>query len=173
MEKYLRYTIFVKSALSQPMVHRNREWIGEIAAINNLRSYNSFNEQEMDEVKRTEGILIETYKKHYGRLPTWNSIGGAVDGQRNALQSNIEIINSFSNPQDYNISPLVSRSTIRELSNNPTYERYESFLHTIRMFILDHGMDYSHALSQACESDTYGTYQEIQNTGYLEKPLII
>lgn len=35
-------------------------------------------EQGRDDIKRVEGILIESFRRKYGHFPPWNSIGGSV-----------------------------------------------------------------------------------------------
>lgn len=43
-------------------------------------------------------------------------------GQNRVTKNNINIVKNFSNPQIYNVNPLVSKSTIRELSEAPRHE---------------------------------------------------
>lgn len=169
----LGYTMFVQSPLSQPMVHRNRELFQKMASEHNSTIQDYVSDQGIADIKRVEGILIEAYNKYYGRFPTWNKVGGSIAGQKRVMPNNINIVKSFSNPQLYAISPIVSRSTIRELSNNPTYEGFESFLHVARVYTLIFGMDYSDALNFANNTDTFGWYQKMSDAGYLEKALIL
>ena len=169
----LGYTIFVQSPLSQPMVHRNRELYERIAAEHNSSVQDYASEQGLADIKRVEGILIEAFNKYYGRFPAWNKVGGSIAGQQNVLPNNINIVKSFSNPQSYVINPIVSRSTIRELSDNPTFEGYESYLHCVRMYVLMMGMDFSDALNFANKWDRFGWYKRMSEDGYLEKQLII
>ena len=89
------------------------------------------------------------------------------------MQNNINIVKSFSNPQLYAVNPIVSRSTIRELSDNPSYEGYESYLHTARMYVLMMGMDFDEALAFANKWDPFGWYKKMCDAGYLEKQLLV
>lgn len=169
----LGYTIFVQSPLSQPMVHRNKELFEKMAAEHNSPIKDYVSEQGIADIKRVEGILIEAYNQFYGRFPAWNKVGGSVAGQRRVMQNNINIVKSFSNPQLYAVNPIVSRSTIRELSDNPSYEGYESYLHTARMYVLMMGMVFDEALAFANKWDPFGWYKKMCDAGYLEKQLLV
>lgn len=39
-------------------------------------------EQGRDDIKRVEGILIESFRRKYGHFSPWNNIGGSVAGQK-------------------------------------------------------------------------------------------
>lgn len=169
----LGYTIFVQSPLSQPLVHRNKDMYEKIAKELNSTVQNMMDKQGINDIKRVEGILIEAYRKYMGRYPAWNKMGGSVEGQKRVMDNNINIVKSFSNPQMYDVSPIMSRSTIRELSNNPTYESFESFLHAVRMFVLILGVDFEQALNIQNQFDTYGWYKRICEEKYLEKKLVL
>ena len=169
----LGYTIFVQSPLSQPLVHRNKELFEKMASEHNSDIKDYTNSQGIKDIKRVEGILIEAYRKSYGDFPKWNKVGGSIQGQNKVKKNNINIVKSFCSPQDININPIMSRSSIRELSSNPTYERYESFLHSVRMLVLLFGMDYPEALQFINNTDPYNCYEEIKNSGYLTKSLSI
>lgn len=169
----LGYTIFVQSPLSQPLVHRNKDLYEKMAKEFNSPIQNYTNEQGINDIKRVEGILIEAYRRYNGQFPPWNKVGGSIAGQNRVMEKNINIVKSFSNPQMYEVNPIVSRSTIRELSNNPTYEGFESFLHAVRMCVLIMGMDFIDALKFHNEHDTYGWYKRIQEEGYLNKKLMV
>ena len=167
------YTIFVQSPLSQPMVHRNKKLFERMAAEHNSSIHDYVNEQGIADIKRVEWILIEAYNQYYGRFPAWNKVGGSMEGQRNVMQNNINIIKSFSNPQLYTINPIVSRSTIRELSDNPTYEGFESFLHAVRMCMLIFGINFDDALAFHNKFDLFGWPRIMCSEEYLNKKLIV
>ncbi len=169
----LGYTIFVQSPLSQPMVHRNRQQYEAYAAEINTPVREYVSEQGIADIKRVEGILIEAFNQHYGHLPAWNRIGGSIAGQQRVMERNINIVKCFSNPQEFEINPIVSRSTIRELSNNATYAAYESDLHAVRMYVLMMGLDYEDAFNLAAMFDRYGSYKRIYDSGYLNKVLVV
>lgn len=169
----LGYTIFVQSPLSQPLVHRNKDIYEKMSKEYNSPISNFVNEQGINDIKRVEGILIEAYRQYYGHFPPWNKVGGSIVGQKRVMEKNINIVKSFSNPQSYDTSLIISRSTIRELSNNPTYEWFENFLHAIRIYVLIFGMDFSDALKFHNQFDKYGSYKRICEENYLNKELIV
>ena len=63
--------------------------------------------------------LENTIKNHY--ITPWNNMGGSVVGQKRVMPNNINIVKSFCSPDDYYINPIVFRSMIRELSQNPEW----------------------------------------------------
>lgn len=152
IEKYfqknerLGYSIFVQSPLSQPLVHRNKKDYEvfarqEGAPVEDMLSY-----QGKDDIKHVEGILIEAYKNKHGQFPPWNKVGGSIEGQSRVMPKNYNIVKSFCKPNEYYMNPIVSRSTLQELSNNAEYAAYENYLHAVRMNILIHGMEYEDVL---------------------------
>lgn len=169
----LGYTIFVQSPLSQPLVHRNKAMYEKFEKQQNSPVEDMLSEQGRDDIKRVEGILIESFRRKYGHLPPWNSIGGSTIGQTRVMENNINIVKSFCTPDNYAINPIVSRSTIRELSQNPEWAWYENFLHGARMNLLMLGMEYNDALELINKNDTFGTYERMKNAGYLRKRLIV
>ena len=130
-------------------------------------------DQGRDDIKRVEGRLIESFRRKYGHFPPWNSIGGSTAGQTKVMENNINIVKSFCQPDDYAINPIVSRSTIQELSKNPEWEWYENYLHAVRMNLLILGMEYDKALEFVNKNDTLGTYERMKKSGYLRKRLIV
>lgn len=169
----LGYTIFVQSPVSQPLVHRNKETYKAFAEQQNAPVEDMLSEQGRDDIKRVEGILIESFRRKYGHFPPWNSIGGSIAGQKSVMENNFNIVKSFCHPDDYVINPIVSRSTIRELSRNPEWEWYENYLHAVRMYMLMLGMEYKEALDFVNNNDTLGTYEQMKKSGYLKKRLIV
>ena len=169
----LGYTIFVQSPLSQPLVHRNRDMYEQYATEINSTAEDMISDQGKADIKRVEGILIEAYRKKYGHFPPWNSIGGSLDGQKSVMDNNINIVHSFCKPDDYYMNPIVSRSTIRELSKNSEWAWYENYLHAARMDMLIFGTEYSEALEFVKKHDIVDTYSQMKNCGYLNKKLIV
>ena len=167
------YTIFVKSPLSQQLVHRNRKVYEKFAKQQNSPIEDMLSEQGRDDIKRVEGILIEAFRKKYGHFPPWNNMGGSTAGQASVMENNINIVRSFCQPDNYAINPIVSRSTIRELSENPEWAWYENYLHAARMNLLMLGMEYDEALEFVNKNDTFGTYERMKESGYLKKRLIV
>lgn len=155
------------------MVHRNRAEYEKFAKQQNSPIEDMLSEQGRDDIKRVEGILIESFRKKYGHFPPWNNIGGSTAGQSKVMENNINIVKSFCQPDDYAINPIVSRSTIRELSQNAEWEWYENYLHAVRMNLLILGMEYEKSLEFVNKNDTLGTYEQMRNSGYLKKKLIV
>lgn len=75
------------------------------------------------------------------------------------MENNMKIVNKFCQPDDYAINPIVSRTTIRELSQNA--EWYKKDLHAVRMNVLILGMEYEKSLEFVNKNDTFGTYERI------------
>lgn len=163
----LGYSIFVQSPLSQPITSKNQDvW-------RNIYD-EDFSEMDMrsskgrNDLKIVEGILIESYKKYNGKLPSWNSVGGSKSGQKRATKGNFEIVKSFSNQ-----SLLVSKSTLRELSANPVFEGYENVLFTIRYYMLYFGITWGQSYKITERFDTFGRLKEMNENGYINKQLIL
>lgn len=167
----LGYTIFVQSPLSQPTTFRNKHKYNKFAKQNDSSIFDSASKDGINDLKIIEGILIESYKKEYGHLPPWNSIGGSIQGQNHVMPNNINLVNSFCHPDWFDINPVISRSTLRELSVNPEYAAYEIFLHSVRVGMLRYSENYIDALKAAIAFDFYGYYNKIIQNKYLEKKL--
>ena len=69
------------------------------------------------------------------------------------MENNINIVESFCHPDNYDIHPIVSRSTIRELSENAEWAWYENYLHAVRMDMLMLGMEYQEAIDFVKKND--------------------
>lgn len=163
----LGYSIFVQSLLSQPITSKNQgvwgDFSGEDFSVIDLRS-----SKDRDDLKTVEGILIESYRMKHGVFPPWNSVGGSVKGQRRATIGNYDIVQSFSKQ-----SVLVSKSTIRELSEDPVLEGYENTLFTARFQMLYAGMTWGEALDFTRRHDSMGRIDEMIRNGYFNKELIL
>lgn len=168
----LGYSIFVQSSLSQPLTFRNKSKYKKYAKQHNSPIADLLSEDGKNDIKRVEGILIESYRQKHGHFPPWNSVGGSIEGQKRVMPNNINIVQSFCTPDWYERSPIISRSTLRELSANPEYEAYENFLHAARMYMLIFGMDYPDALKYTIEHDSFDYYTKMKEAGYLNKRLI-
>lgn len=169
----LGYTIFVQSPLSQPLVHRNRTQYESFAKENGTLAEDLISDQGREDIKRVEGILIEAFRRNRGYLPPWNSIGGSTEGQHRVMKNNINIVNSFCQPDNFYMNPIVSRSTIRELSQNPEWERYENYLHGARMLMLIMGFEYQKAIEVIKKNDILNTHDSMIESGYIKKHLIV
>ena len=136
--EYLGYTIFVQSPLSQPIMNKilskhNRDDVDFVEA-----AYKLQDELGYKEVRLIEGNLIESHKRINGNKPKWNKIGGSIEGQK-YIYSGEKLLELFTLKKD---DFIVARSSLREISSNPTYETYENFLHSIRINIFRFGIGY-------------------------------
>lgn len=169
----LGYSIFVQSPLSQPLVHKNKKYYEKFARQKGAPVQDMLSEEGKDNIKIVEGILIESFRKENGDVPPWNKVGGSIQGQQRVMKNNINIVRSFCTPSMYEVSPIVSRSTLRQLSNNSEYAAYEHYLHAIRMNMLTLGMEYKDSLEFVNKNDPYGCYERLVASKYNEKRLII
>lgn len=161
------YSIFVQSNMSQPITHRNQQQFKTVLGDEFSRE-NYVGKEGQEHIKQVEGILIESFKKSNGDYPIWNKMGGSIYGQNVATIGNYEIVKSFN---DFKPNPLVSRCSLRELSENATYERYENYLHVIRTSMLILGMSFEKALEFHNNHDILNTYQEMIREKYFERTL--
>jgi len=169
----LGYSIFVQSALAQPLTHRNKKQYSAIASEVDSPVEDMMSKEGKDDIKRVEGILIEAFKSKKGIFPPWNKVGGSVEGQKRVMENNYNIVRSFCNPGEYKRNPILSRSTLRELSQNPSFEGIENYLHGVRMQMLIHGMEYEDAYEFTKQFDTVGRCQQIVDIGYDKKVLVV
>jgi hypothetical protein len=165
----LGYSIFVQSPLSQPVTSKNiYKWFNYDPEEFSVSDFT--HEQSKKDLRRVEGILIESYRRTHGNIPSWNRVSGSVDGQRATLDGNYEIVRAMTCQK---LSPLLSRSTLRELAENPTYAFYESFLHGVRQLMLSCGLSFNEALQFIQKTDILGIYERIEKEGYPYKELIL
>lgn len=171
----LGYTILVQSPLSQPIVHRNEKMYREfLDRPKGMPIENYAGEEGLDNIKRAEGQLIEAFKIAVGNIPAWNKIGGYINSRKSATKNNyLQIVREFSQGDTKN--PLVSRSSLRELAENPTYEWFEVQIHGLRMLMLNMGMSFNEALQCQLKFNPYfeENWNRIKETGYLNKKLNI
>ncbi|MCM3217784.1 GIY-YIG nuclease family protein [Niallia taxi] len=164
----LGFSIFVQSPLSQPVISKNiYKW--HKLDPNKFGVKDFVNEQAKQDLRIVEGIFIESYRRRFGFYPPWNKVGGSIDGQKRATEGNYQIVENLSNLEP---SILNSRYSLRELAINPTFERYENFLHGVRMLML-RGMDLNTSLHFSRKSDTLKTYEEMLQIGYFNRRILI
>ncbi|MDQ0361857.1 hypothetical protein [Breznakia pachnodae] len=174
LNERLGYTIFVQSPLAQGKVYRNKVLFDDFIESQDAPLQDYSTQQGIADIKRVEGILIESYRLENGQIPPWNEVGGSIIGQKKVMTNNINIVKSFTDSSLVEKSFIMSRSTLRELASNPTYERYENHLHAARILALNMKIDFSDALSaiHKFSPDTQSTMQDIINSKYLEKKLL-
>ena len=127
-------------------------------------AYKEDSELWQSHVEMVEGRLLEAHRLIYGILPPWNKIGGAVRGKLGPFGGGHEL---FSSATAQTLGPMTSRSSLRELSANPTYQHYEEFVHAARLRMLMGKSDFLTAFDSV--HDELGTRDRIVTDAYLSK----
>lgn len=125
--KNIGYSILVQSSWIQPLNarYRNKHSIMKNDPIEDLTP-----ESGQEAIIRVEGLMLEAHLKAKGKLPKWNKIGGSVIGTQKATAKHMYVLDLFTDTiSDYS----VAESTIRAISENPIYERYENYIHGVRL----------------------------------------
>ena len=173
---YLGYSVLAQSPLDQAMcsawtqslpedLHLFADefsWIGKVQAV---KVYNS---PLVKALRWMEGLLIRAYIKKCRRGPLWNRNSGAqisYTGRQLALA--VDILNAAVCVESA-AKPQVSRCSLIELSSNPNFAAFESYLHGVRM-IAGTGSSLSAAAKQI--PDMGGYWQRMAETGYFRKNL--
>lgn len=149
----LGYTIFVQSCFCQPTVSRNSSHHEELR--NHTSPLRRFAISEgVNNIKAAEGQLLESFNKIHSQYPDWNEMGGNARSRKHATEGNYEQIVKYLtfSPE---LSPLVSRSSLRELSSNATFEGFENNLQKVREFMLHLGMSYNESIAFVKKNDSY------------------
>lgn len=171
----LGYSILVQSPLSQPIVHRNESMYRKFLDIpKKMPIPNYAGEEGLEFIRQAEGQLIESYKQIVGEIPSWNKIGGDKISRKYASENNfLYVVKAFSKGTTNNY--LVSKSTIRELAENATYEWFETQLHGLRMMMLTMNMSFEEAINVQLKLNPYfaDQWKRIIDSKYLEKELIV
>jgi hypothetical protein len=171
----LGYSVFAQSPMTQAITHRweaarpgKLEWIAEnFGYFDASEVKDVLNRKVVNTLRVTEGAMLAAYKRDHGRFPAWNEIGGL---KRNFSQSKLDSANYFMRSLAYSHTdddPFTARCTFRELAANSIWERYESFLHGVRMLILGMGFTWDEACRHA--HDGFGDLPQMCTNGYLAK----
>ena len=167
------YSILVQSTMSQPIVHRNKElFLKFLKDSKGDKFFNYAGEEGLEHIRQAEGQLIESYKRVVGDIPPWNKIGGDKFSRKFASKSNyLYVVKEFAKGNIDNI--LVSKSTIRELAENPTYEWFEVQLHALRIMMINFHITFEEAVSIQKKNNPYfeAEWDRIVESGYLSKEL--
>ena len=160
--EYLGFTIILQSALSQPVNQRQVKKYKKSFKKCDLSRV--LGDQGNEEIKRLEGILLEAFRQRYGRFPLWNKMGGSLDGKNSFKESNLALLELLVTNK---ASKYVSRVSIKELASNPTFCRFEAYLHSIRISPLPS------LETIQMHKKIFGifTFDEIGLTGYFSKRL--
>lgn len=165
----LGYSILAQSTLSQPITCRNSTEYAE--HLSNRCSIENFSGNEGKcFIKKAEGILLEAYKRNKGKHPEWNKVGGSKYGQKNTENNHYEVVKSFT---DFDNNFLVSKSSLRELVINPTYERFENYLHEVRVLVHVLGWSLAQSMDYILKNSVENTYKDIVESDYFNKLLIV
>lgn len=165
----LGYTVFVQSPLSQPQTAKNEELWGRFYTMCGMENLNDKSDRE--NIKILEGVLIEVYENNHGVKPPWNKIRGSKEGRAIAQSNCYELIRCINGK---NGSNLIAKSTLREIENNLSYQRFEEFLHAARIFQFNFGHDLIDAIKMIISRDNIlgqSTYDDIVESNYLNKQL--
>lgn len=162
----LGITIVVQSTLSQPSIRKVREQFESL--FEGKSSAQEIGNDGVNEIQRLEGILIEAYRQSNGIFPAWNKMSGSINGQQAVRLANYDALRVIANHETHY---LTARSTLREIAANPTLERYENFLHAVRIMVPVMGAE--KAFQMLNEQDPIGTFGHIQRDKYLEKKIVL
>ena len=160
LNKYLGFSIILQSKLSQPFNNRVKRKYKGIYSDSELK--NILGKDGANQIKYKEGILIEGFKSKYGSLPSWNKIGGSLLAQKHAKEKNVEFLEYLITNEQNRYTSLVS---LKELSGNPTFMRYEAYLDSLRMSISINVTILQHKKSGM------NTYDEMRNDNYFLRNL--
>lgn len=162
-KEYIGFSVILQSSLSQPV---NQRQVRKYANFSKSELINIFGVEGADEIRYTEGVLIEGFKNKYGRLPQWNEIGGSKQAQKIAKGKNVKMLEYLTliKPNKY-----VSRVSLRELSKSCEFLKYETYLHSIRM------SPFSSEETIKMHQEKLGifTFKEIADKDYFKKRLKI
>ena len=112
-------------------------------------------------IKMTEGLLIETHRLVFGKIPPWNKQSGDTYGQKKADIKGSSYIQRFTGELK---DEFVSSKTIRQISQNPTWLTFEMFLHGVRLQMALHNIDFERALDSL--PDLGRNKEDMQSEGY-------
>jgi len=162
--EYIGFSIILQSALSQPISQRQRK--KHNYSFNDSDLIGALGEQGHKEIKRLEGMLLEGFRQKHGKFPLWNKMGGSKEGQKSFKERQVKLLDLL-NSNEHN--KYISRCSLRELSNNQTYCRYEAYLHSIRISFAP----ILHTINSHKEIYGIDTFEEIQQSNYFKKKLNI
>lgn len=171
----LGYSVLVQSPLSQSIVHRNEKLYRKfLEAPEGMPIPDYAGSEGIENIKKVEGQLIESYRQVVGNIPPWNKIGGDIDSRKFASFSNYQlVVEAFAKGTHDNF--LISRSTMRELAGNATYAWFENQLHGLRMMMVSMGMSFEEAISVQEKVNPFfeKEWNRIVDSKYLDKKFII
>jgi len=123
------YSVLVQSSLSQPSC-KSLNIRFDLSKEEMEKQYGELIKEGHEAILNTEGLLIEAHKKAKGKIPRWNKVGGSILGGKKATSRHIYLLRLFSGELD---DWMIARKSILQLSKNATYEKWEHYLHAIRL----------------------------------------
>jgi hypothetical protein len=163
INEYLGFTIILQSQLSQPFNNRQKRKYKGIYSDSELK--NILGKEGAEDIKYTEGVLIEAHKTKHGKRPSWNKIGGSAQAQRIAKNKNVKMLEYLITNEQNKYTSLVS---LKELSNSSLFNKYEAYLHSLRTSILP-----VEAMIKEHEKLGIETYREMRSDNYFSTKLEI
>lgn len=161
--EYLGFSIILQSQLLQPFNYREKQKYKGVYSDVELKKI--LGNEGYNDIRYTEGVLLEGFKNKYGRLPSWNKIGGSINAQRIAKNKNVKLLESLITNQPNKYTACVS---LKELSKSSLFNKYEAYLHSLRTSILPPKM-----IIKEHEKQGIGIYNEMRNDNYLSRKLEI
>ena len=125
----LGYSVLVQSSLSQASCKRFNIRF-DLTKEEMERQYGELIKAGYESIVSTEGLLIEAHQKAKGKKPRWNKVGGSIYGRRKATARHIYLLKLFSGELD---DWMIARKSIMQQNENPMYEKWENYLHAIRL----------------------------------------
>jgi hypothetical protein len=148
--KYLGYSVFLQSPLSQPFNARWRQVYGDVVAREEEEDY-EHDDDGLQVVRRAEGILIGDHTLRFGAKPKWNKIQGLQNGlDLGSEVTKLTILKALINLE---WTPLTARNTLRGLAANNRHRQYEEWLHGVRLRMSISGEDFPTAFQQSFDFD--------------------
>ncbi len=173
IEEYFRnnekigFSIIVQSPLSQPVTSKlKKEYKDYTEQFSQIENY--IGNEGVEAIKYQEGLLIESFRINNGNIPKWNKMNGSIVGQNSVKPINYEALKVISN-QTNNL--LLAKSSLFEIAENPTFERYENFMHEVRILTPMYGE--KKAVEFLRSQSIIDTYGQMIDCGYLNKILDI
>jgi hypothetical protein len=127
------------------------------------------NREIVNGLRETEGAMLAAHKKDHGRYPSWNEIGGAnLHYADSKLETARYFLRSLTRAQLHD-DPFTAHCTLKEMAgaDNSIRERYEMYLHALRMHMLAWGCSMREAFADI--PDGFGDLPRIEAEKYLAK----
>lgn len=167
----LGYSIVPMSPLDEASTVRSRRpYRDDMRA---RRALEDLSEMTNDEVRDTEGKLLQAHIDRHGSLPPWNAIGGSKFGARGATPDTAPMLDFLRARYRH---ALTAKLQIRELAGDAMAARWENLLHVARYeMLMRHGGGSDELLRAEVERWSQGEdwtgaadFRELLASGYLD-----